>query len=74
MVKVTMKDGKTYEGDLWTWRPVQGWFALLDDHAPERIWLRDVSQAVNKNVWRTVKGPEDVDMLERAKKEGWAGG
>ncbi|MCU0691378.1 MAG: hypothetical protein MUF54_08250 [Polyangiaceae bacterium] len=68
---VTMKDGTTLTGPLWTWRPQYGWFTLVDGPP---IALDDVA-ALTVEGGRTVNG--DVvqrDGLEQAKSEGWKPG
>jgi hypothetical protein len=71
---VTMKDGRTFCGPVWTWRPQEGYFTLGgDDDAPDRVMLRDVASAVVKDQRVGIGRIEDVDLLERARREGWDG-
>jgi hypothetical protein len=72
--KVIMKDGRKFSGPLWDWRPVEGWFSIpSDENAPEKIFLRDVASAVNHGLRTGIGKIEDVDLLERARKNGWDG-
>lgn len=72
-VLVELRDGTKLCGPLWEWRPAEGHFTLAgEDHS--RVALKDVISAVNKDE-RT--GPDgetvDIDLLERARQEGWDG-
>lgn len=69
---VTMKDGTVIRGPLWEWQPEEGWFQLVgDEDMPDRIWLRDVQSAVNHGQRTSVDKVENVDLLDRARREGW---
>ena len=72
---VKMKDGRMFCGNLWTWRPREGWFTLVgDDAGPDRIMLRDVAEAFTKEQRTAAPGiTADRDELQRARKEGWDG-
>jgi hypothetical protein len=81
---VVLKNGKTVEGPLWTWRPKEGWFELAAMHDediaaiankkdPGRILLREVVSAVNPQQRINIHEIRDVDLLERARNEGWDG-
>lgn len=78
-VKVVMIDGRVFEGPLWEWRPLEGWFTLVIDdlnypNAPDRFRLRDVVSAVDRNQRVSVdRLAEDVDLLVRARLDGWDG-
>lgn len=75
-VVVVMKDGRKACGPLWTWRPEDGWFDLVlpdDDPLSGPIRLADVASAVNKKAWVRHDEVRDVDLLERAREEGWDG-
>jgi hypothetical protein len=55
---VKMKDGRTFCGPMWLWRPKEGWFQLAGDYrGPDQIFLR----------------VEDVDCLAQAREDGWDG-
>lgn len=71
--RVKMRDGREFCGPLWTWRPEEGWFAIASDEAPPRINLRDVASAVNEGQRVSVNEVRDVDLMERAREEGWDG-
>lgn len=68
---VKMKDGRTFCGPIWTWRPTEGWFSIPSDStAPEKILLSEVETA--SAVTRTHPGvTEDVDLLKKATTDGW---
>jgi len=69
-VLVKMKDGRLFCGDLWLWRPTEGWFSIVDDEAPEKIMLDDVESATNRGVRHNPLGEtRDEDLLERARKQ-----
>ena len=79
-VTCVMKSGETYCGPLWAWRPKEGWFSLVLDmpESPDQIWLRDVASAINRGERIGVLQPgvarlADVDLLVRAREEGWSG-
>jgi hypothetical protein len=69
-VLVKMKDGRVFCGDLWIWRPLEGWFSIVDNEAPEKIMLVDVESAVNRDVrYNPLGETRDEDLLERATDE-----
>ncbi len=73
---VRMKDGQTWQGPLWTWRPKEGWFMLAGDReasGPDQIFLRDVEEATQRGRWVNRNTITDTDLLERARQEGWDG-
>jgi hypothetical protein len=72
-VLVEMKDGKKYCGPLYYWRPTEGWFSVMDNEAPEKLFLREVKSAINKGLRVRVNEVVDQDLLVRAKEEGWNG-
>lgn len=79
MTIVKLKDGREFCGDIWTWRPMEGWFTLTDDESvnggkPIRIELKDVESAKSMGQRVNVHSPpegEDRDELARARREGW---
>jgi hypothetical protein len=80
---VKMKDGRTYCNPIWMWRPKEGWLSLIatGEGEPDKIWLRDVESAVEKGqrvgieIIDGERRPKirDVDLLERARADGWNG-
>ena len=68
---VKMKDGTIYSAPLWTWRPEEGWMELAGVN--ERIRLKDVLSAKNTGQRVSKTEVKDVDMLEKAREEGWDG-
>lgn len=75
---VTMKDGRTYCGPIWIWRPKEGYFTVVDYSAsdePTRIELKDVQSAKTKGERVSVNSPpegEEQDELVRARNDGWS--
>lgn len=77
-VMLTLKDGRTFCGPMWAWRPQEGYMVLsldanhYDYEVPERIYLDDVDTAIDKDVRYNATGEtKDVDLLEKAREEGW---
>lgn len=72
-VVLVMRDGRGFCGPVWDFQPRLGWIAIVDERAPERIFLRDV-QAGSLNSERAVRGVTRVeDVLAKAKELGWNG-
>ncbi len=82
-VEARMKNGRTWFGPMWEWRPKEGWFSLVMDHTqyddlreedcPLRIHLRDCISAVDQKQRVRIDAIEDVDLLARAREDGWNG-
>jgi hypothetical protein len=72
-VKVILKDGTIISGPLWTWKPKEGWFSLINESGgdPIKIQLINVKSAIEDDVRVAINKVENVDLLERAHKEGW---
>lgn len=72
-VSITLLSGESLCGPIWYWRPAEGWFSLVGDTPDEKIFFRDVAQAINPIAWLPggLVGP--VDLLEKARREGWDG-
>lgn len=73
---VRMCNGDTWCGGIWTWRPKEGWLSLSGDPrdaGPEKIFLREIDSAVNRGQRVSVDKVEDVDLLSKARAEGWDG-
>lgn len=68
-VTVRMKDGQQFEGPLWIWRPLEGWFELAGQD--QRFYLKDVESAMESGVRTSRTKVEDVDLLHRARQDGW---
>lgn len=77
---IKLKDGRTFCGPVWEWRPKEGWLSLVlpDDELPNpenRIYLADVESGYHKGLAQfheDLWGPgQNVNVLERARKEGW---
>jgi hypothetical protein len=73
-VRVKMRDGRIFVGPLWTFRAREGYFSIVDEEAPPQIRFTDVESAVNEDVRFNIRGEvRQVDLIDRAKKEGWDG-
>lgn len=75
---VVLKDGRTLTGPLWSWRPAEGFFTLVDEEGvnegnPIDVRLSEVVSAVDYGIRVSVTRTEDVDLLARARAEGWEG-
>lgn len=68
-VTVKLKDGRTFVGPIWEYRPKEGWFSLVldplayPDGFPERFLFEDCESAVNKNVLVSYNRIADVNLL-----------
>lgn len=82
IVKVVMKDKRVFHGPLWLWRPEEGFFTLVLDHMHypnipkteiENMVFRldEVESAVDNGVRETIDMIVDVDLLARAREQGW---
>ena len=70
--KVRLKDGRTYCGPIWAWCPSEGWFSLTDaEENLVKIQLADVAEASKIERLDVGGREEEVDLLERARKDGW---
>lgn len=76
IVYVQLKDGTTRSGPLWMWRPKEGWFLLAEEGDDvEPILLAECVSVINRSERVGPSGQVgDVDLLERARKEGWIDG
>ena len=79
-VVVRLRGGEVVCGPLWEFAPVEGFLRLVVDPivnptAPEDglVRLEDCESAVERDVWVAFDRVEDVDLLERARREGWSG-
>ncbi len=71
---ITMKDGRRFCGPMWEFYPDEGWMSIpADERAPDRIYFRDMESAVTKGDRVAVGVIQDVDELERARRQGWDG-
>lgn len=69
---VRMKDGREFCGPIWEFNPRDGYLTIPMD-CDERLYFRDIESAVQTGQ-RTHPGVvEDVDLLAKARKEGWDG-
>ena len=71
---VIMKDGREFSGVIWMWRPQEGWFSMpSDESAPDKILLKDVKEASKEDRVDTSGEEQNIDLLKRARAEGWTG-
>jgi len=78
---VTLKNGEVVAGPIWTWRPEEGWFAIINECGDERrIEFADVKGATTPGQRIAVGVIADQDELARAvedlaegRKYGWDG-
>ncbi len=69
---VVMRDGRSFVGPLWDFQPKLGWLAIVDEAAPERIFLRNIQTALTNS--EHLRGVSiAVDILARARELGWDG-
>lgn len=74
LTEVELKDGKKFSGFIWLWRPKEGYFTLGGSDGPGLIKLSAVKRAIESSVRVRRDLPlEDVDLLMRAKEDGWDG-
>lgn len=67
---VKMKNGQEFCSALWEINPKEGYLVLVDG-SPLR--LSEIESAITKNVWVHWDSIQDVDLLEKAREEGWDG-
>ena len=73
-VVIELKDGRKLIGPIWTWHPKEGYLELDIDHWSEgKVYFRDIKTAVQCDVMVNITSIEDIDLLVRAKNEGWDG-
>jgi hypothetical protein len=73
IVKVKYKNtGFEISGDLWDWRPHEGYFTIVDNDGgdPIRIELEDCESAImiGSRLTKDSVG-EEIDMLKKAQKD-----
>lgn len=65
---VKLKDGQVLDGHLWTVRPREGWFELVDDEIRHRIPFDDCESVVVRGERVGISLVDDVEQLPRWKK------
>ena len=71
---VKLKDGRTFCGPIWEFRPKEGWFTIItenDSGCPNPIYFKDCMSAVTPNERLTVSKVGDEDEMLRAIRDGW---
>jgi len=67
--RIVLKTGEEIVGPVWSFNVQEGYLAIAGDM--RKLYFRDIESAMNFGQ-RTHPGViEDVDLLERAKQEGW---
>ncbi len=71
-VAIAMRDGRDFVGPVWNFQPKLGWIAIVDERAPERIFLRNIESAIL--AVESIRGVIWVDdVLAKARELGWDG-
>jgi hypothetical protein len=68
--RIRLKDGTTLFGAIWMWRPQEGYLELSGNEA-RKIHFDDIAEAIEYGQRTNVNTVKDVDLLERARNEGW---
>jgi hypothetical protein len=70
---VKMKDGREFCGPVWAFNPPQGYMTIPTE-TDDLLYFRDIESAIQKGSRDTADTVgEDIDLLERARKQGWDG-
>jgi hypothetical protein len=70
---VKMKDGREYCGPVWAFNAING-YLTIPSATDDLLYFRDMESAVEKGGRETeATVGQDVDLLARAKKQGWNG-
>lgn len=70
---VVMKDGTTFVGPLWNFRPEKGYLTLAAQDEDRKLYFRDMESCITKDE-RVARGiTRDEDELARARDLGWDG-
>jgi hypothetical protein len=67
---VKLKDGREYCSPLWEWKPNEGWFSLVGEELIV-VQLAEVETATEMQWQYAAVGYELVDLVEKAKTQGW---
>lgn len=71
---VKMKDGSTRCAPIWEWHAQEGWMRLVSEAGEDGVVrFADVEEASVMQWVHASVGPERVDLLARARREGWDG-
>ena len=69
-----MKSGQVYRAPLWYFKPQEG-FLTIQDEDGTLLRFRNMAEAVLYPIGDAKQaGDEEVDLLQRARDEGWTGG
>lgn len=84
---IRFKDGSTVYGELWEWRPLNGWFSVTNNITGnlEKILLKDIeyTSEIDRTHIRSgdsickicgienCDGTEQINRIQLAKKQGW---
>lgn len=67
-VVLKLKDGREFCSPLWIFSPEEGFLQLVNE---EPMFFQDIESAIDKQVWIWWDTLADVDLLQRARTEGW---
>jgi hypothetical protein len=71
--KVKMRDGRTFCGTVWAFMAMDGYMTIPSE-CPDHLYFRDMESAVQIGGRETIDTVgQDVDLLARARKQGWNG-
>ncbi len=76
--KLKLKSGKEIWGPIWCWRPKEGYLEITNNETGkcDTIRFSDIEEGTEYGQRVTIRSPpegEDVDVLARAKEDGWDG-
>lgn len=70
---VKMKDGREFCGPVWSFNAIHG-YMTIPSATDDLLYFRDMESAVQKEGRETASTVgQDVDLLARARKQGWNG-
>jgi hypothetical protein len=70
---IKMKDGREFCGQVWSFNAINGYLTIPSE-TNDLLYFRDMESAVEKGGRETAStAGEDVDLFERARKQGWNG-
>lgn len=65
---IITKDGKKYNSVLWTFRPAQNFFTIIDNNQDRKFSFDEVKSVITKGERISVNKIGDIDEIERARK------
>jgi len=67
---ITLKSGEKITASIWSFKPREGYLTLVGD-PDTKIYFKDIDQALQPHTRTQLGVIETVDLLVRAKDEGW---